>query len=172
MLIRHNLYHAITLQVAPCRPAIFHSVAKQARPSQTRTGKAEVTTIGQALRIARERAALTQTAVARAAGVDPSQINKLEADEYADPRFSTVARVCEVLGLSLDAVAINAGLRSGGRTAHFEASNIIHLIEGLQQVNRLNHKAVEHLQRLVDAFEVREKREARHSVQPRRRPKR
>lgn len=151
---------------------MFHSVAKQTRPSQARGAKADITTVGQALRIARERAELTQTAVARAAGMDPSQINKLEAEEYADPRFSTVARVCEVLGLSLDAVAINAGLRSGGRTAQFEPSNVIYLIEGLQRVNRLNEKAVEGLQRLIENFETREKRETRQSPKPRRRPKR
>ena len=61
--------------------------------------------IGAVLKAARARSGMTQSEVARSAGVTPNIVSRLEAGERATPAFTTVARVAAALGVSLDAIA-------------------------------------------------------------------
>ena len=54
------------------------------------------------LRAAREARGGTLTQVSKAAGLDRSQVGHLEAGRVRQPSFETIAKLAEVLGLSLD----------------------------------------------------------------------
>ncbi len=71
--------------------------------------------VGEALRTARERAGLTQASLARSAKIAQAQISQIETGARADPQFSTVVRIAGVLGVSLDQLAADMGLRPGLR---------------------------------------------------------
>lgn len=58
----------------------------------------EVVQIGTQLRIARERALLTQEELAARAGVQPFTISRIERNKV-EPRFSTIRKLAEVLGM-------------------------------------------------------------------------
>lgn len=51
------------------------------------------------LRRARQRAGLSQLALARAAGMDQSAISKLELAKVADPSFSVGLKLAKALGI-------------------------------------------------------------------------
>jgi transcriptional regulator with XRE-family HTH domain len=66
--------------------------------------------LGAAIRKARERRGLTQADVAHALQVPQTTIARLESGGRADPRFSTIALIAEALGVSLNSLAVEAGL--------------------------------------------------------------
>lgn len=51
------------------------------------------------LRTARERAELTQSALAAKAGVDQKTISRLELDREAQPAFNTQTKIAHALGV-------------------------------------------------------------------------
>jgi transcriptional regulator with XRE-family HTH domain len=66
--------------------------------------------LGSAIRTARERAGLSQSELARELGVPQGTIGRIESGGRGQPRFQTVAGIARVLGASLDALAVDAGL--------------------------------------------------------------
>jgi transcriptional regulator with XRE-family HTH domain len=56
---------------------------------------------GELLRRFREEAGLSQNALARAAGVDPTNVNRIEASKQGVPRKTTIIKLVRGLGLSL-----------------------------------------------------------------------
>lgn len=62
--------------------------------------------------MARERAGLTQGALARRARMTTSQVSQVESGKRSDPQFSTVLRLAVALNLSLDEVAALGGFPS------------------------------------------------------------
>jgi transcriptional regulator with XRE-family HTH domain len=68
-----------------------------------------VQNIGKGLKAARERAGLTQNALARRARMTASQVSQVESGKRVDPQFSTVARLAIALGVSLDEIAALGG---------------------------------------------------------------
>ena len=56
---------------------------------------------GDLLRRLREEACLSQNALARAAGIAPSNVNRIEASKQGVPRKSTIIKLVRALGLSL-----------------------------------------------------------------------
>ena len=64
-----------------------------------------LTRLGTSLRKAREQAGLSQSGLARAAGIAPDVVSRIESGARANPGFATVARLASALGLSLDALA-------------------------------------------------------------------
>jgi transcriptional regulator with XRE-family HTH domain len=56
---------------------------------------------GDLLRRLREEARLSQNALARAAGMSPSNVNRIEAAKQGVPRKTTIIRLARALGLSL-----------------------------------------------------------------------
>jgi transcriptional regulator with XRE-family HTH domain len=66
------------------------------------------TTIGAALRAARERTGLTQDQLSTRTGMSPQVLSRLERGD-TDPRWSTVVRIANALGVSLDALKTTPG---------------------------------------------------------------
>lgn len=56
--------------------------------------------LGKNLRRARERAGLTQEAVAERSGVHPTEVSRIESGKR-DPRISTVEALAEAVGVSV-----------------------------------------------------------------------
>jgi transcriptional regulator with XRE-family HTH domain len=56
---------------------------------------------GDILRRLREEARLSQNALARAAGIAPSNVNRIEASKQGVPRKTTIIKLVRALGLSL-----------------------------------------------------------------------
>lgn len=65
-------------------------------------------TIGAALRAAREKAKMTQDQLATRTGMSPQVLSRLERGD-SDPRWSTVVRIANALGVSLDALKSHSG---------------------------------------------------------------
>lgn len=57
--------------------------------------------LGKAMRLARERAGLTQEQLAQAVGLTVSSVSRIEAGQTTDPKFSTVAAVAAATGLTV-----------------------------------------------------------------------
>ncbi len=66
--------------------------------------------LGKAIRTARERRGLTQAELAHELGVPQSTIARLERGGRTDPRLSTVIAIAGALHVSLDQLAFEAGL--------------------------------------------------------------
>lgn len=57
--------------------------------------------IGQLIRELRENVGLSQNALARAAGIDPTNLNRIERGRQGPPRQTTVLRIIRGLGLKV-----------------------------------------------------------------------
>jgi transcriptional regulator with XRE-family HTH domain len=58
-------------------------------------------TVGEAMRAAREKAGLTQNALATITGISPNSLNQYEKDKYL-PRVDTAEMLADSLGISID----------------------------------------------------------------------
>jgi len=65
--------------------------------------------LGRTLRTARRRSDMSQRELARAAGIAPSTLAKLEALRTADPRLSTLRRLFRALDLRLAGLDVETG---------------------------------------------------------------
>lgn len=99
--------------------------------------------IGQVLKTARLRARLSQSAVARAAGVDASVLSNIEAGKRTGLRFDTVARLAQVIGVSLDTIALECGYRFAEGTDESRGVDIARLTDILSHIERLQSQAQE-----------------------------
>jgi transcriptional regulator with XRE-family HTH domain len=76
-----------------------------------------VAKLGDVLRRARERAKLSQSELADAAGVSQVVISRIEANTRESPRFVNVLKIAYACGLSLDRLASECGYSPpGGRS--------------------------------------------------------
>lgn len=66
--------------------------------------------LGAVIRELRERAGVTQRELARAMGIDQPGLARIEASRRRGMQFATMCRLAEHLGVSLDQIAIAAGL--------------------------------------------------------------
>lgn len=116
--------------------------------------------LGEVLKAARLRSGLSQSAVARHAGMDASQISKLEADERGDARFSTIAALSDVLGISMDVVAAECGLRTKMTRASLEGRGpeSAHLAEVLSAADRTLDRAHAQLKKAQAIAKAQERR--------------
>ncbi len=73
------------------------------------------------MRERRERLGLSQKQTAEKAGLSAGYISQVESGRRSDPQFSSVMRICNALGLSLDELAntlagrSRTSIRNGGR---------------------------------------------------------
>jgi transcriptional regulator with XRE-family HTH domain len=58
--------------------------------------------IGEQIRLARKAAKLSQEGLARRADVSMNLVSRLERGEITDPHWSTLSRIAEALGGSVD----------------------------------------------------------------------
>jgi transcriptional regulator with XRE-family HTH domain len=83
------------------------------------------------LRAARERAGLSQAALAEKVGLAPNHVARLEAGEKSNPRFETVGRLASELGLSLDELAAACGY---SRKAAFAPKDLAAIAEAASRL--------------------------------------
>jgi len=65
--------------------------------------------LGEAIRAIRREAGLTQKEVAEAAGIDQSYLSMIESDLRPNPGTRIIARLAQVLQVSIDELAARAG---------------------------------------------------------------
>lgn len=99
--------------------------------------------LGEVLKAARLRARLSQSAVARQAGIDPSALSAIESGRRQDLRFETVARIAEALGVSLDTIARDCGFRFATHPETSLALDVARLTELLRAAQSRHAKADE-----------------------------
>lgn len=80
-------------------------LAKEREASYTFSMITSTGALGHSLRLARERRGLTQDALARAVGISRRALSNIEHGYTADPAWSIVVRLAEVVGFSLDWLA-------------------------------------------------------------------
>jgi transcriptional regulator with XRE-family HTH domain len=107
-------------------------------------------TLGAAIRAARERRGLTQADLAHALRVPQTTIARLESGGRADPRFSTVALIAAALGVSLDALAVEAGL-AGQRPS---AGDVAETIGSAAAAARIARKRLIELDQALESIET------------------
>jgi transcriptional regulator with XRE-family HTH domain len=66
-------------------------------------------TLGQAIRTVRQQVGLSQKEVAEAAGIDQSYLSMIESDQRSNPGTRIIARLAQVLQVSIDDLAARAG---------------------------------------------------------------
>lgn len=106
---------------------------------------AEGRTLGTVLRAARTKAGLTQAALAKAIGLAPNHILRIESGERLDIRFSTACKLAQALDLPLDMLATACGFptQSGSQAGP--------AVEGLLHAVRRAKAAAEGMARAAEA---------------------
>jgi transcriptional regulator with XRE-family HTH domain len=66
-------------------------------------------TLGQAIRAVRRQVGLSQKELADAAGIDQSYLSMIESDQRGNPGTRIMARLAQVLQVSMDDLAAQAG---------------------------------------------------------------
>jgi transcriptional regulator with XRE-family HTH domain len=66
-------------------------------------------TLGQAIRTVRQEVGLSQKELADAAGIDQSYLSMIESDQRGNPGTRIMARLAQVLQVSIDDLAARAG---------------------------------------------------------------
>ena len=85
-------------------------------PKRSATAKRPQTKpLGQLLRESRLAAGLSLRDLSRLTGIEPTQLSQIELGRRLDPQFSTVARIAQGIGVSLDGLSRRSGI--GTRTA-------------------------------------------------------
>lgn len=98
--------------------------------------------VGRVLKELRGEAGLTRADVARAAGLDPTVVTKLEGEERAHLRFTTVCQLAGALGVSLDEIGVRAGLiKSTGGARGRPSGTAAELLTGLEAIESLLARA-------------------------------
>jgi transcriptional regulator with XRE-family HTH domain len=97
--------------------------------------------LGQVIKAARNRAGLSQSAVARQAKIAASVLSNIEGGKRDDLRFETVARIAQVLGLSLDTVAHECGFDFKIKSDSGITSDLARLAELLKTAEREQSQA-------------------------------
>lgn len=106
---------------------------------------------GEILAEARQTAGLTQEAVARALELTKGQLSQIESGSRANPRFSTVARIAYVLGLSLDDVAAQCGLWPNGHRVGAQNLDGPEYLKAREEIRRAIGQTTHLLQTLKSA---------------------
>src|SRR5690349_8854721 len=75
------------------------------RPMVRRGSVMDKQTRGESIKVLREKAGLSQQAVAVAAGLSVSMVSQMEQGKKEDPRLSTFLALADALNVSLDELA-------------------------------------------------------------------
>lgn len=108
--------------------------------------------LGASIRRAREDAGLTQAQLASALGVSQNIIGRLESGGRADPRLSTLIRLREVLKVSLDDLAVSAGLSKAQPSGRATDRRIAQTLGKLRQSRKSASELVSALKELEDVM--------------------
>jgi len=125
-------------QTCACQPAKYLAVPKA---------------LGDVIREFRERANVSQTALARAAGVDPAILSRIEAGSRTSMQIATLCRIAEALEVSLDELAGAAGLMRSKPKGSPTVGGRLRGNEDLSNVQRLLKRASDQIEALKRAPE-------------------
>lgn len=93
--------------------------------------------IGDILRRRRIEEGLSQSVVAKRAGIHAAMLSRIERDERSDPYFTTVARVARVLSLSLDEIAsTRGGSAKGTRSPRSQHGDLVAAHAEVQRIRK------------------------------------
>jgi transcriptional regulator with XRE-family HTH domain len=106
--------------------------------------------LGRFIRTERRKAGLTQTELARKAGIAPNHLSRLESGEKIDPRFATVASLAAALGVSLHTLAIRP--RRRGSTSNSASAGTAHLREVVRNLQLAVSAAERQLKRILNSL--------------------
>lgn len=98
--------------------------------------------VGRVLRDLRIEAGLTRAQVARAAGLDPAAVSKVEDEEREHVRFTTVCQLARALDVTVDEIAVRVGLIRPKSTAKGRPSGTTaEALTGLTMIEKLLNRA-------------------------------
>lgn len=112
------------------------TMPKKAVKGAAQTGRR----LGQILREARVKRALSLRDVERITGIAVSQLSRMELGARENPTFGTIARVASALGLSLDTVSTLAGIGRGTATDDGRLPDVARIAKALEAA-RVNAQA-------------------------------
>jgi transcriptional regulator with XRE-family HTH domain len=117
--------------------------------------------LGEVIRDLRKRAGVSQVALARAAGIDPAIVSRIEAGSREGMHFGNLCRVARALDVSLDDIAAAAGLLPSTQRSASKSSGRLRFNEGVRQVQTLLGRAADQLESLKSTPEGRAHRRPR-----------
>jgi len=88
-------------------------------------------TLGQAIRAIRREAGLSQKEVAEAAGIDQSYMSMIESGQRHNPGTRIIARLAQVLQVSIDELAAHAGYLPRPQPANPLSERVLRLFRQL-----------------------------------------
>jgi transcriptional regulator with XRE-family HTH domain len=106
----------------------------------------------------RDRAGLSQSELARAAGISASYINRIEKEERQPPSRSVVLRIAKALGLdsaTTDTLLLAAGYAPERSTLLQTEHPILGLVVDILQDDRVPEEEIELLKRQIELIERR-----------------
>jgi transcriptional regulator with XRE-family HTH domain len=106
----------------------------------------------------RDRAGLSQSELARAAGISASYINRVEKEERQPPSRSVVLRIAKALGLDsamTDTLLLAAGYAPERSTLLQTEHPILGLVADILQDDRVPEEEIELLKRQIELIERR-----------------
>jgi transcriptional regulator with XRE-family HTH domain len=106
----------------------------------------------------RDRAGLSQSELARAAGISASYINRVEKEERQPPSRSVVLRIAKALGLdsaTTDTLLLAAGYAPERSTLLQTEHPILGLVVDILQDDRVPEEEIELLKRQIELIERR-----------------
>ncbi len=112
--------------------------------------------LGKIIKDAREKAGLSQSALARASQIAPNVVSRIEAGKRPNLQFVTVARLAKSLGLSLGHLAEQVGISIGKRGAGGKPNTSVKSIDELARAGKELAKIAERVTH--SASELRSKR--------------
>lgn len=111
--------------------------------------------LGDVLKSARLRTRLSQSAVAKRAGLAASVLSNIESGKRTSLRFETVARIAQSLGISLDTIAHECGFRFTERNIESISTDLTRLTELLKAAEshqQQGSRATAEAKRVVEAL--------------------
>lgn len=92
--------------------------------------------LGRVLWELREEAHLSIAALARAAGLDPGALSRLESEDRTHVRFATVCQIAEALGVPMEEIAARAGLirpQGSRKSPQAQAASLLEEVVALER---------------------------------------
>jgi transcriptional regulator with XRE-family HTH domain len=91
--------------------------------------------MGRVIEDLREGVGISRATLARAAGIDPGTLTRIESGERINLRFETVCRIASALGVSADTIAAQTGYAPGHRAGKSRGSaERAKLLDGLDAI--------------------------------------
>ena len=101
--------------------------------------------LGEVIRDLRKRAKISQSTLCREAGLSPTVLSRLEAGQRESIQLKGLCRIARALDVTLDEIAIEAGLMPATGRPRGKPSSRLQYNEDVRQVQGLLARAAEKL---------------------------